>query len=95
MALLEVRDLHVSYENPVLLGIDFEVEEGETAVLFGLNGAGKTTTVSTIAGMLKPDKGSIRFAGTEIGGRPPSKLVPMGVALVPGRRWPAIASSVA
>jgi branched-chain amino acid transport system ATP-binding protein len=87
VALLEVRDLHVSYENPVLLGIDFEVEEGETAVLFGLNGAGKTTTVATIAGMLKPDKGSIRFAGAEIGGRPPSKLVPMGVALVPeGRR---------
>jgi branched-chain amino acid transport system ATP-binding protein len=87
MALLEVRDLHVSYENPVLLGIDFEVEEGETAVLFGLNGAGKTTTVATIAGMLKPDKGTIGFAGAEIGGRPPSKLVPMGVALVPeGRR---------
>ena len=87
MALLEVRDLHVSYENPVLLGIDFEVEEGETAVLFGLNGAGKTTTVATIAGMLRPDKGSITFAGDEIGGRPPSKLVPKGVALVPeGRR---------
>ena len=87
MALLEVRDLHVSYENPVLLGIDFEVEEGETAVLFGLNGAGKTTTVATIAGMLKPDKGTITFAGAEIGGRSPSKLVPMGVALVPeGRR---------
>ena len=87
MALLEVRDLHVSYDNPVLLGIDFDVEQGETAVLFGLNGAGKTTTVATIAGMLKPDKGSIRFAGNEIGGRPPSKLVPMGVALVPeGRR---------
>jgi branched-chain amino acid transport system ATP-binding protein len=87
MALLEVRDLHVSYENPVLLGIDFEVEEGETAVLFGLNGAGKTTTVATIAGMLRPDRGSITFAGDEIGGRPPSKLVPKGVALVPeGRR---------
>jgi branched-chain amino acid transport system ATP-binding protein len=87
VALLEVRDLHVSYENPVLLGIDFDVEEGETAVLFGLNGAGKTTTVSTIAGMLKPDKGTIRFAGAEIGGRSPSKLVPMGVSLVPeGRR---------
>jgi branched-chain amino acid transport system ATP-binding protein len=87
MALLEIENLHVSYENPVLLGIDFEVEEGETAVLFGLNGAGKTTTVTTIAGMLKPDKGAIRFNGNEIGGRAPSKLVPMGVSLVPeGRR---------
>ena len=92
MALLEVADLQVSYENPVLLGVSFEVEEGETAVLFGLNGAGKTTTVQTIAGLMKPDAGSIRLAGADIGGRPPSKLVPMGVALVPeGRRvFPAL-----
>jgi branched-chain amino acid transport system ATP-binding protein len=87
VALLEIRDLKVSYENPVLLGVGFDVEEGETAVLFGLNGAGKTTTVQTIAGLLKPDSGSIRFNGEEIGGRSPSKLVPAGVSLVPeGRR---------
>jgi branched-chain amino acid transport system ATP-binding protein len=87
MALLEVEGLRVSYDNPVLMGVSFEVEEGETAVLFGLNGAGKTTTVSTIAGQKKPDGGAIRFNGTDIGGRPPSKLVPLGVALVPeGRR---------
>ena len=55
MALLEVEDLRVGYGFPVLMGISFEVEEGETAVLFGLNGAGKTTTVATIAGLLKPD----------------------------------------
>jgi len=87
MALLEIEGLRASYENPVLLGIDFEVEEGETAVLFGLNGAGKTTTVSTIAGLKKPDAGTIRFAGTDIGGLSPFRLVPIGVALVPeGRR---------
>ncbi|MGQ0805667.1 MAG: ABC transporter ATP-binding protein [Actinomycetota bacterium] len=92
MALVEVEDLRVSYENPVLLGVSFEVEEGETAVLFGLNGAGKTTTVQTIAGLLKPDSGKIRLGGADIAGRPPSKLVPMGVALVPeGRRvFPAL-----
>jgi branched-chain amino acid transport system ATP-binding protein len=90
MAFLEVQDLRVSYENPVLVGVTFE--EGETAVLFGLNGAGKTTTVQTIAGLLRPDAGSIRLAGDDIAGRPPSKLVPMGVALVPeGRRvFPAL-----
>ncbi len=92
MALLEIEDLHVSYDNPVLLGVSFEVEQGETAVLFGLNGAGKTTTVSTIAGLLKPDKGTIRFNGDNIAGRPPSRLVPRGVSLVPeGRRvFPAL-----
>ncbi len=87
MALLEVDSLRVGYGFPVLMGISFEVEEGETAVMFGLNGAGKTTTVSTIAGLLKPDGGSIRFDGKEIGGRSAASLVAGGVALVPeGRR---------
>jgi branched-chain amino acid transport system ATP-binding protein len=92
MALLEVRDLRVGYGFPVLMGISFEVEEGETAVLFGLNGAGKTTTVNTIAGLLKPDAGSIVYSGTDIAGRPATQLVRNGVALVPeGRRvFPAL-----
>ena len=47
----------------MLQGINFDVEEGETAVLLGLNGAGKTTTVATIAGLLKPGGGTIRFDG--------------------------------
>ena len=87
MALLEVDELHVGYGFPVLLGIGFAVEEGETAVLFGLNGAGKTTTVATIAGLLKPDSGTIRFDGEDIAGRSPTQLVDRGIALVPeGRR---------
>ena len=92
MALLEVEGLRVGYGFPVLMGIDFEVEEGETAVLFGLNGAGKTTTVATIAGLLKPDAGSIRFAGHDIAGLSAPRLVTRGVALVPeGRRvFPAL-----
>jgi branched-chain amino acid transport system ATP-binding protein len=92
MALLEIDELRVGYGFPVLMGISFEVEEGETAVLFGLNGAGKTTTVATIAGLLKPDSGAIRYDGTDIAGRPPTQLVSQGIALVPeGRRvFPAL-----
>src|SRR5688500_17103773 len=87
MALLEVEELRVGYGFPVLMGISFEVQEGETAVLFGLNGAGKTTTVATIAGLLRPDSGSIRFEGNEIAGRTPPQLVAQGIALSPeGRR---------
>ena len=88
MALLEVSDLEVGYgAYPVLHGISFEVEAGETCVLFGLNGAGKTTTVTTIAGLLKPTRGSITFDGEPIGGRPPASLVARGISLSPeGRR---------
>lgn len=87
MALLEIEGLEVGYDFQVLRGISFGVEEGETAVLFGLNGAGKTTTVTTIAGLLKPWAGSVKFAGEEIGGKSPAELVDMGISLSPeGRR---------
>jgi branched-chain amino acid transport system ATP-binding protein len=88
MALLEVSDLEVGYGSfPVLRGISFSVEEGETCVLFGLNGAGKTTTVATIAGQLTPRHGSIEFDGRPIGGNRTAALVANGISLCPeGRR---------
>ena len=88
MALLEVEGLKAGYgELPVLQGISFQVEEGETALLLGLNGAGKTTTVTNIVGLNKPWAGSIRFDGREISGSAPSDLVREGISLVPeGRR---------
>jgi len=88
MALLEVEDLVAGYGSyPVLHGISFEIEAGETCVLFGLNGAGKTTTVSTLAGLLRPTGGRIRFDGDLITGRSPAALVARGIALCPeGRR---------
>ena len=93
MALLEVEDLRVGYGFPVLMGISFDVEEGETAVLFGLNGAGKTTTVATDrrAAEARRRRRSASTARTSPGG-PPTQLVGQGIALVPeGRRvFPAL-----
>ena len=88
MSLLEVSELKAGYGSlPVLGGISFDIEEGETAVLVGLNGAGKTTTILSIAGLLKPWSGSIKFNGTEISGTDTRKLVAEGIVLVPeGRR---------
>jgi branched-chain amino acid transport system ATP-binding protein len=92
MSLLEVDSLSVGYGFPVLMGISFVVEQGERAVLFGLNGAGKTTTVASIAGLLRPDGGSIRFDGEDITAKSAAERVAMGIALVPeGRRvFPAL-----
>ncbi|MFH1488120.1 MAG: ATP-binding cassette domain-containing protein [Pseudomonadota bacterium] len=45
------------------LEISFTAEEGELKVLIGPSGAGKTTLVRIIAGLEKPDEGSIRFNG--------------------------------
>jgi branched-chain amino acid transport system ATP-binding protein len=88
MSLLEVSDLHTGYgEMPVLQGISFAVEAGETAVMFGLNGAGKSTTVNAVAGLIPTWSGEVRFDGKRISRRPMSEIVSNGVALCPeGRR---------
>jgi branched-chain amino acid transport system ATP-binding protein len=87
VSLLVVEGLRVGYGFPVLMGIGFAVEEGETAVIFGLNGAGKTTTVATVAGLLTPEAGTIRFDGADITRTSAAERVALGIALVPeGRR---------
>ena len=47
-------------------GVDLEVAQGEFFGLLGPNGAGKTTTLRMLYGFLRPDGGSIRFAGDEV-----------------------------
>ena len=88
MSLLEIEGLRTGYGVlPVLQGISFSVEEGQTAVLFGLNGAGKTTTINTLAGLHPVWGGSIRFDGVELAGKDSPDYVKAGISLSPeGRR---------
>ena len=88
MALLSVRDLHVSYGAiKAVRGISFDIERGEIVTLIGANGAGKSTTLNTIAGLIKPDGGSIELSGESIVGVRPHRIVEKGLALCPeGRR---------
>ena len=46
-------------------GIDLELRRGELYALLGPNGAGKTTTLRMVAGLLKPDRGSISIFGVD------------------------------
>jgi branched-chain amino acid transport system ATP-binding protein len=86
--MLSVQDLHVSYGAiKAVLGISFDIDEGEIVTLIGANGAGKSTTLNTIAGLIKPDSGSIDFRGEALVGTKPHKIVSKGLALCPeGRR---------
>ncbi len=85
--MLEVRDIATSYGKiEALRGVDLSVADGRITCLLGPNGAGKTTLMMTIAGILNPTRGSIRFDGAELVGQTPSRVVEHGIALVPENR---------
>jgi branched-chain amino acid transport system ATP-binding protein len=60
--------------------VSFDVQAGEVIGLMGPNGAGKTTMMNLLSGAYKPDNGSIRYNGNEIGGLPPHKICRSGIA---------------
>ena len=93
--LLEISDLVTSYGKiEALKGVSLSVEQGSITCLLGPNGAGKTTLMMTTAGILRPKRGSIRFAAAEIAGRAPHAIVAQGAALVPENRLVFPAMSV-
>ena len=69
--MLEIHDLYKSYHyadvrQDVLQGLDFEMQAGSAIALLGESGSGKSTLLHLIAGLDRPDSGSIRFAGHDI-----------------------------
>ena len=70
--LIRIRDLSKSYrrgeqEITVLVDIDLQVAQGEFVVLMGPSGSGKSTLLNLIAGIDKPDTGTIEIGGIDIG----------------------------
>jgi branched-chain amino acid transport system ATP-binding protein len=79
--MLEIRGLTKSFGAlRATDAVDLEVHEGETHAIIGPNGAGKTTLISQLAGNLRPDAGSIRFAGEDITRLPAPKRSRKGLA---------------
>jgi ABC-2 type transport system ATP-binding protein len=62
---LEIRGLVKRFERPAVDGLDLAVRAGEFYALLGPNGAGKNTTLRMIAGLTRPDAGTIRVAGID------------------------------
>ncbi len=86
--MLTVTDLEVSYGGiRALRGISFTVAEKEIVTLIGANGAGKSTTLRVLSGLVPEATGKVTFAGRDLLGLSPHKMVEMGIAHVPeGRR---------
>jgi len=71
--MIEIRDLQMSYPLEstavdVLAGVNMTIADGETIAIVGPSGSGKTTLLILLAGLEKPDVGSIEFDGVDITG---------------------------
>ena len=91
--MLEIEDLACAYGKiEALRKVSLVAKSSEVTCLLGPNGAGKTTLMMSIAGILKPKHGSIRFEGQDIIGLSPAQIVQRGLALVPENRlvFPAL-----
>jgi branched-chain amino acid transport system ATP-binding protein len=85
--LLELENVHVYYGAiHALKGVSLRVDPGQIVTLIGANGAGKSTTLRTISGLLRPRKGSMRFAGKDIARASSQRIVGLGIAQAPEGR---------
>ena len=90
-ALLEVASIVAAYgEVRALWDVSLVVGEGDIVTLLGANGAGKTTTMRVLSGLLRPQSGTVTFAGEMIHRLPAPRIVEAGLVQIPeGRRlWP-------
>jgi branched-chain amino acid transport system ATP-binding protein len=85
--LLEVSGLVAGYGRiTILREVELSVAEGELVALVGVNGSGKTTLMKTIAGLIAPGAGQVRFEGAELAGQGAERAVQAGIVLVPEGR---------
>ena len=87
MSLLAIEGLKAGYgDTTILQGVDLTAEAGELAVIVGPNGAGKSTLIKALFGLVATQAGHARFAGSDITGAAPERLVALGMAYVPQER---------
>ncbi|NPV69599.1 MAG: ABC transporter ATP-binding protein [Firmicutes bacterium] len=85
--MLRVENLQTGYGiMPAIYDVSFGVDSGEIVAIVGSNGAGKTTTLKTVAGLLSPWTGSVRYQDQSIGGLKAHRIVRLGIAYVPEGR---------
>ena len=67
MTAIQINSVEKSYKGfKALKGVSLNIEQGEFFGLLGPNGAGKTTLISTIAGLIRPDVGSVKIHGHDV-----------------------------
>jgi phospholipid/cholesterol/gamma-HCH transport system ATP-binding protein len=65
--MIEVRNLHKRFDaQPVLDGVSFRIENGESVAIIGRSGCGKSVLIKHLIGLLKPDAGDVLIDGENI-----------------------------
>lgn len=81
--MLQVTDLDLYYGDAQALdGVSLEVPTHAITAIVGANGAGKTSLIRTIAGMLAPARGTIRFKDRDITALPSHEVCDLGIGQV-------------
>ena len=80
-AILEVEDLSISFGALMAVnGVSFKAAKGGITSVIGPNGAGKSTLFNLVSGALRPSHGRVRFAGADVTGQPPNRLLKAGLS---------------
>jgi branched-chain amino acid transport system ATP-binding protein len=86
-SLLRVENLEVRYGGiRALRGLSLCIEPGEIVIVTGPNGAGKSTLMNSLAGLIKPQGGSIWLDGENITHRAAERIARLGLSMVPEGR---------
>ncbi len=81
--LVEMRNIWKRFPGVIAnQAVDLDLLEGEVHALLGENGAGKSTLMYVLAGMYRPEAGTIRIAGEEMRFKSPSQAIGAGVGMV-------------
>jgi putative ABC transport system ATP-binding protein len=101
--LVRVRDVFVTYregglEARVLRGLSLELPRGKTTSLIGVSGSGKTTLLSVLAGLMRPESGTVTFDGRSLQdlddtGRARLRAQRIGVVLQSGNLIPFLTAA--
>ena len=85
MSFLELKNVSKGFGSSLVLkDVNLSISEGEFVAIVGFSGAGKTTLLSLLAGLLKPDGGSVQFDGKEVTGPGPDRgIVFQNYSLLP------------
>ena len=67
-ACIELEHVSLSFDRPILVGLDMAVQDGETLLVLGESGMGKSTILKLILRLLTPDEGKVRVFGQELNG---------------------------